>query len=286
VIIVTGGNIGIGYETAKALLAKNAKVYLACRSKEKADDAIEKLKQETGKEALFLQLDLADISGVRKSAAEFKTKESELHVLFNSAGVMVPPIELTTKDNLDLQFGTNVVGHWLLTMELLPLLEAGAKSSPDGKSRVVTTASMAAELTGGIKWDTLEDGPVRKKYGTQNLYFQSKFGNVVTTVEFARRYGDKGVVFTSLNPGNIQSGLQRHLPLVQLMFIKLMLYPTPFGALTQLYAGTSPETVNMNGKYFVPWARPRDNLAKHENKETGEKLWKWLEEKTNSVAKE
>ena len=88
---------------------------------------------------------------------------------------MIPPVELITKDNLDLQFGTNVVGHWLLTRELLPLLEAGAKSSPDGKSRVVTTASLASELTSGINWDTLEDGPARKKLGTQALYFQSKF---------------------------------------------------------------------------------------------------------------
>jgi retinol dehydrogenase-12 len=86
----------------------------------------------------------------------------------------MPPIELTTKDGFDLQWGTNVMGHWLLTMELLPLLEAGAKSSPDGKSRVVTTASIAADLSGPIEWDTLEDGPKRRKCSGQMLYMQTK----------------------------------------------------------------------------------------------------------------
>jgi len=72
VIIVTGGNIGIGYETARALLPRNAKVYLACRSKSKAEAAIKALKDDTGKEAFFLQLDLADIKGIRRSVAGFK----------------------------------------------------------------------------------------------------------------------------------------------------------------------------------------------------------------------
>jgi NAD(P)-dependent dehydrogenase (short-subunit alcohol dehydrogenase family) len=94
---------------------------------------------------------------------------------------MVPPIGDITKDGLDLQFGTNVVGHWLLTMELLPLLEAGAKTSQDGRARVVTTASLAAELTSKIKWDTLEDGQARRKYGAQSLYVQSKFVGVRRT---------------------------------------------------------------------------------------------------------
>ena len=72
VIVVTGGNTGIGYETAKALLAKNAKVYLACRSEAKAQAAIAKLKEETGKEALFLQLDLGDLKAVKRAAEEFQ----------------------------------------------------------------------------------------------------------------------------------------------------------------------------------------------------------------------
>ncbi|CCO31041.1 putative oxidoreductase C736.13 [Rhizoctonia solani AG-1 IB] len=86
VIIVTGGNAGVGRETCKALLNKNAKVYLAARSKSRADDAIEWLKAETnGKAPIFLELDLSSLDSVRKAAEEFKSKEQELHVLFNNA---------------------------------------------------------------------------------------------------------------------------------------------------------------------------------------------------------
>ena len=88
---------------------------------------------------------------------------------------MVPPIDELSKDGFDLQFGTNVVGHYLFTRELLPLLEAGAKSSSDGKSRVVTTSSIASERADRIRWDTLEDGPARRKMSPRQLYDQSKF---------------------------------------------------------------------------------------------------------------
>ena len=82
---LTGGNSGIGYETCKALLAHNAKVYLAARNKDKAECAIQKLKEETGKEAIFLLLDLASLASVKRAAHEFLSKETALHVLFNNA---------------------------------------------------------------------------------------------------------------------------------------------------------------------------------------------------------
>jgi retinol dehydrogenase-12 len=87
---------------------------------------------------------------------------------------MVPPIEQLTNDGYDLQFGTNVVGHFLFTTELLPLLEAGAKSSSDGTARIVNTSS-SASLGYTINWEALKDTPQRKKVGNQLLYCQSKF---------------------------------------------------------------------------------------------------------------
>jgi len=108
--------------------------------------------------------------------------------------------------------------------------------------------------------------------------------NVVCSIEFSRRYADKGIIFTSLNPGNISSALQRNLPRSQKAIMDaLLLYPTPYGALTQLYAGTSPETLDMNGKYFIPWARPKEPHPKHADKKIGDQLWKWLEEKTQPI---
>ncbi|EAU85783.2 hypothetical protein CC1G_15043 [Coprinopsis cinerea okayama7 len=110
VVIVTGATAGIGQETAKALLAHNAKVYVAARSETKAEETIRVLKELTGKEALFLKLDLGDLKSVKQAAEEFQRKETELHILFNNAGVGATPIEMTTVQGYDMQFGTNVLG--------------------------------------------------------------------------------------------------------------------------------------------------------------------------------
>ena len=91
---------------------KNATVYMATRSQSKADEAISELQSLTGKSAIYLHLDLSDLKSIKAAAEEFMSKEKNLHVLFNNAGVMIPPIDAATKDGYDLQFGTNVLG-WL-----------------------------------------------------------------------------------------------------------------------------------------------------------------------------
>ncbi|KAH9895862.1 NAD-P-binding protein [Cubamyces lactineus] len=283
VMIVTGGNTGIGKETIKALLNHNAKVYMASRSPERAQDAIDELRKETGKEALFLQIDLADLQSVKRAANEFISKEERLDVLFNSGGLMYPPVEQTTKDGYDLQFGTNVIGHFYFTQLLLPLLIASAKTSPDGKARVVNTSSMGHSFVTGIDFDTLRDGPKRVKAGTTKLYSQSKFGNVVFAKELHRRYADQGIVSVALHPGNLQTDLQRHVSKVELMIAKHLLYPAPMGALTQLYAGTTPEGANLGGEYLIPWARVGRARKETENPEIGRKLWEWLENEVKNV---
>jgi len=282
VMIVTGANTGVGYETAKALLLHNAKVYIAARSLEKSTEAIKKLKAETNKDAIFLKLDLASLKAVKTAAEEFTSKENELHVLFNNGGVMVPPIEQLTEDGYDLQFGTNVVGHYYFTMLLMPVLLAGTETSGDGKARVVNTSS-SVHMFSNMDFNTFKDGPARKRAGTQKLYSQSKHGVVVWATELARRYGDQGIVSTALNPGNLKTDLQRHLGCIQKPLIDLMLYPVPYGALTQLYAGTSPEGKDFNGKYLIPWARMGEARADTQDPEVGRQLWSWLEEQTRDV---
>ncbi|KAF4610211.1 hypothetical protein D9613_010552 [Agrocybe pediades] len=283
VMIVTGANTGVGKETAKALLSYNAKVYIAARSQEKAEAAIKDLKEETGKEGIFLKLDLSDLRSVKTSAEEFLSKETELHVLFNNAGVMAPPIEQLTAQGYDLQFGTNVLGHFYFTKLLLPALLAGAKASPDGKARVVNTSSSGSHLVNNLKFNTFKDTPARKRFGTYNLYSQSKFGNVLFSNELARRYNDQGIVSTSLNPGNLQSDLQRHLSPILMFFVGLLLYPVEYGALTQLWSGTSPEGTELNGKYLIPWARiGKPNPATNDEK-LARDLWTWMEEQVENL---
>ncbi|KAI3621670.1 NAD(P)-binding protein [Moniliophthora roreri] len=277
VMIVTGAKTGVGKETVKALLQHNAKVYFAARGKQQSEQVIDELEKITGKRAIFLELDLASFKSIKKAAEEFLSKENELHVLFNNAGVMWPSLDMLTEEGYDAQWGVHVVGNHLWTKLLQPALDAGAKSSPDGKARVVTTSSSAAYLD-VIHWDTFVPGPARTELGTYNLYSQSKFAQVVWTREYAKRYGDNILAF-SCNPGNLQTDLQRHFNPIMKFVIKLILHPVdPYGPLTQLYAGTSPEVVQKpNGSFFIPWARDGPTPPKAIDNELGERLWNYLE---------
>ncbi|EIM82656.1 NAD-P-binding protein [Stereum hirsutum FP-91666 SS1] len=275
VMIVTGGYTGIGKETVKALLPRNAKVYIAGRSLKKAEEAMKDLRQQTGKDAHFIELDLASLASVRRAAKSFLQKESKLHVLFNNGGVMQPPIDQLTSDGYDLQFGTNVLGHFYFTRLLLPTLMA--TSTPASPARVVNTSSYGHQVQNELVFESFRDGDVRRKIGRAGLYYQSKLGNVVFATELARRYGDKGIVSTSLNPGNLHSELQRTLDLGTLILSKIISYPTPLGALTQLYAGTMPEGAKFNGKYLIPWARLGTATPESQDPKLGKKLWEYME---------
>ncbi|KAG5652886.1 hypothetical protein H0H81_003249 [Sphagnurus paluster] len=196
---------------------------------------------------------------------------------------MAPPIEQVTAQGYDLQFGTNFLGHYYLTTLLLPALLAGAKSSADGKARVVNTSSMA-HIAGALDYNTFKDSPKRKKSSTMNLYNQSKFANIVFSNELARRFGDQGIVSTALHPGILSSDLQRHMKIPGLELIKSMfLYPTPQGALTQLYAGTSAEGIEFNGKYLIPWARIGTAAAATNDPQQARQLWEWAEEQVANI---
>ncbi|KAJ7054315.1 hypothetical protein C8F01DRAFT_1212025 [Mycena amicta] len=212
VILVTGGNSGIGYETVKQLLLKNATVYLAARSPDKAAQAIEKLAQETnGKRAVFF---------VRRAAEEFLKKEERLDVLFNNGGVMNSPPEMLTAQKYDLQFGTNVIGHFFLTDLLVCSLTP----------RIVHTSSIGHNLAppGGIEYVSLKDSPERDAW--------SKLGNILISNYFAKLY--PGVIVScAVHPGPIKTELGR------------------VGAYTQLWAGTTASVEEMNTKYFVPFCK-------------------------------
>jgi len=276
VIIVTGGNSGIGYEITKVLLSKNARVYMASRSQERAEAAIRLLQNETGKEAIFLKMDLSSLDSIRRATEEFQRKERVLHVLFNNGGVMNTPIDQMTVDGIDLQFGTNVVGHYLFTKRLMPLLIAGAEESGT-KSRIVHTSSSAMMFADTVHLDAMKDPVALKKLGSGKMYMESKFGNVVLAKEFARRYADERVLSNSLNPGNLTTNITQHTPRAFMLFFGWLFSPAPMGALTPLYAGVSPETDEANGKYFIPWAREGKASAATDDKELGDRLWRWLE---------
>ncbi|KZO92783.1 NAD-P-binding protein [Calocera viscosa TUFC12733] len=285
VAIVTGGNTGIGKVTCKYLLLKDCTVYLFCRSASKAKIAIAELKAETGKDALFISSDLSDLASISASAKDFIAKEQRLDVLFASAGVMACPIELVTKQGYDMQFGTNVLGHAYLTLLLLPLLQETAKAH--GSARVVTTTSAGHGQApkGGFDYATLKDGPVRrKKYGAWTMYFQSKWGNVVFAKELQRRYGDGGITSTVVHPGLIRTEIARHKEGFIASLVMKFAYPAdPFGAATQLWAGTAPETASFGGQYLTAFARLSKARPDTDSLEAGKALWEWIQAQLKGV---
>jgi retinol dehydrogenase-12 len=242
---VTGSNTGIGKELAQILYSKNATVYIAARSKEKAQEAISSIRTKTPNstgQLIFLHLDLADLSTIRASAQDFLARETKLHVLFNNAGVMKPPQGSKTAQNYELQLGVNNIGTFLFTKLLTPILLATAKIEPPNTVRVVWVSSSAAEApfcpTGGVPMDNLDyhndKTPVVK-------YAISKAGNYYHATEFAKHYAAEGIISVPLNPGNLNSDLWRHYgPVVNMILKWLLLHPPIYGAYTELFAGLSP----------------------------------------------
>ncbi|KAK7064982.1 NAD(P)-binding protein [Favolaschia claudopus] len=274
IILVTGGNTGIGYHTVKYLLIKNARVYLASRNKTKAADAIQKLEKETGKKAIFLQLDLADLRSVRRAATTFLECESRLDILFNNGG--------------SVEFGTNVTGHYFLTQLLLPALSA-SYATTNVRARVINTSSAGHKLASpgtGIDFVSLEGGPERdawlKRLSTSTagwrLYGESKLGNILLSNYLARAHSDV-LVSCALHPGSVRTDLQKTLPSWMQFLLDLSLPPASMGAYTQLWAGTTAEPENINRKYLIPWARIGQADAIASNRELEDQMISWLKQK-------
>ncbi|KAF9019195.1 NAD(P)-binding protein [Hymenopellis radicata] len=276
VIIVTGGSSGIGKDLIKVLLQHNAKVYLAARNPAKSAQVIAELEEATKRRAIFLKMDLADLHSVKAAAEEFIAKESELHYLFINGGVMLTPIEETTVQGYDQQFGTNVLGHFYLTKLLLPTLEATAAATPNlGPVRIITTSSSAS----------LFGHTFRREAHTGQLYTQSKVGNALVAMELASRYGDKGIVSNYCNPGNLRrTNLVTHVTgFLMIVLSFLLIYPSEWGAYTLLWAAFGSGSENTNGKYIIPWGRVGKPGPCLRNRELAPKLWSWLEQQVKDI---
>ena len=297
VYIVTGASAGVGRELARLLYSRNGTVYVAARSSDRAKAAIKWIQDAhpSSQGALhFLRLELGDLSTIKPSAEEFLARESRLDVLFNNAGVMVPPQGSTTKQGLELQLGTNCVGPFLFTKLLTPLLVKTAKTSPVGAVRVAWGSWRAARIgstTGGVDMTNL-DYRVDKSKGDK--YAASKGGNVLHALEFQRRYKDSGVVSVALNPGNLASDLQRHLNWLEDFIVARITYPPVNGGYTELYAGLSPDVATIKpDQWVIPWGRLaslRADLAAAGVPEaeggngTAGKFWEWSEEQVKEFA--
>lgn len=230
--VVTGANSGLGLSTARELARAGAHVVLACRNLEKGEAA----RREVGSDSELEQLDLASLDSVREFADRFRAAHDGLDLLINNAGLMAPPRGVTA-DGFELQFGTNVLGHFALTGRLLGMLEGREDA------RVVTLSSNAHKL-GRIHWDDLQS---ERRYNRWRAYNQSKLGDLMLALELDRRLRAAGSTIRSVaaHPGYSATNLQSAAPpavdrVVMAVTNRVFAQSGDMGALPTLYAATYP----------------------------------------------
>ena len=245
-ILITGGNSGVGKATAIALAKNGARIIIASRNKEKANQAVIEIKEESKNEEVYsLPCDLASLDSVRKCVQAYKEQFGRLDVLINNAGLVTDKLQFT-QDGFELQIGVNHLGHFLLTTQLIDLLKKA------DEARIISVSSNA-HLGGKIDFDTFEGEEGSKKYSGPKAYRQSKLANVLFTKELAKRY--PSITCHSLHPGVVRTEIagKNGNGLLWRVVWKLsspfMLTPAN-GAKTSVYLATSPEVLKTNGRYF------------------------------------
>jgi NAD(P)-dependent dehydrogenase (short-subunit alcohol dehydrogenase family) len=257
-VIVTGGNAGIGLEITKQLALKNARVYIASRSQERVEKAIQELNQTAKKELdlHFLQMDLLDLRSVKAAAATFSAQEERLDILINNAGVMNVPFKLS-KDGFETQWQANYLAGHAFTSGLIPKMLATAAASGDKtRVRVINVASDLAFV--GPKAINMADPNLTNTKGLMELqqrYGHSKQAVIRDAKELNDRYAAQGVTAYSLHPGITRTSLQNHAPGLMGRVSRTLvgfLGTTPLAcALNSLYASTSPDAYAHAGKYLA-----------------------------------
>lgn len=277
IVIVTGGNSGLGYVSAKEMARKGAKVIIGCRSESKAAVAISNMRKETGNEQLdvtSLPLVLDDLDSVRNFAKLFLASHSHLDVLMNNAGKFFENF-LLTKQGVEGNMGVHHVGHFLLTHLLLPSLEAAGKVG--APARIVQVASHAHQQTKTIDFDDLKDPA---KYAPMHRYAESKLANILFAREVSKRLNKAGknVIINSCHPGFVITDFSWFQGIPGLDKIA---YSMEGGALTQLHLATSSEFADyhITGQYYYPvGVQARygvETSAAAHDEALQKKLWEW-----------
>lgn len=243
--LITGGNTGLGFQTAKYLAEKGANLVLACRSLDKAAQARAELVKITKGEVDVLQLDLSDLESVRNAADEAHKRFKKLDAVINNAGIMQCP-KKETKDGFEMQVGTNHLGHFLFSGLMLDLVEAG-------NGRYVTLTSLANRVDGVNLDDLMSD----KDYSPNGAYVKSKISNLMFALELDHRLKESGssAISIACHPGYSDTNLQSAGPTGLLNAIykvvnPLFAQPPEQGALSTVLAAAGKEAVR--GAYYGP----------------------------------
>ncbi|QUR68175.1 SDR family NAD(P)-dependent oxidoreductase [Mycobacterium spongiae] len=247
VAVITGANTGIGYEAAAVLADKGAHVVLAVRNLDKGRQATDRIKAAHPDAAVTLQqLDLTSLVNIHAAAEELRANHPRIDLLINNAGVMWTPKD-TTKDRFELQFGTNHLGHFALTGQLLKNM------LPVAGSRVVTISSLGHRIRAQIHFDDLN---LERDYNRVVAYGQSKLANLLFTYELARRLTatNAPTIAVAAHPGASNTELTRNIPGIFRppfeLVSGLLAQSAAMGALPTLRAATDPGVGN--GQYYGP----------------------------------
>jgi NAD(P)-dependent dehydrogenase (short-subunit alcohol dehydrogenase family) len=263
-VLITGANTGIGLATAEELAKRGARLVLACRSEDKATRAIGAIRRAAPDATpSFLPLDLSDLDSVRHAAELFLARGEPLHILLNNAGVAGQ--RGVTKQGFELAFGTNHLGHFLLTRLLLPRL------SESGGARIIHVSSRAHFACEKLDWDALQR-PTHTLTGLTE-YEVSKLCNVLFAAESARRWRGQGVHSYALHPGTIASDLWRRVPWpLRLLLTKNMGSPRE-GTVASLHCACASSVAEHDGRYYDRDGRetPPSKLA--QSPELARTLW-------------
>ncbi|KAG0275590.1 hypothetical protein BGZ95_008607 [Linnemannia exigua] len=246
-IVTAGGNTGLGFETAKALVEAGFFTIIACRSVEKGEEAIAQIEEQTGikKQMRALPLDLSSQTSVKAFTPAFKSLGYHaLDVLVDNAGMMDIPFGLT-KEGYEMQFGVNHLGHYTLTLELLPFLNEAVQG------RIIVLSSGAMFSSNHIRYDLLRSP---EGYSRLGHYSYSKLANVLFVKALDRRL--KGfrskITINAAHPGACSTNLFRHNPLMNALMIPArVVCRTPLvGAMTSIYLALAPDLDKVSGEYF------------------------------------
>ncbi|MEM8877453.1 MAG: SDR family NAD(P)-dependent oxidoreductase [Pseudomonadota bacterium] len=245
-VLITGGTSGLGAESARAISAKGAHVIITGRTRAKAQKAADSIAGETGGSVTAEELELGDLGSIRAFADRILAAHSRIDILINNAGVMACPYA-QTNDGFELQFGSNHLGHFLMTKLLMPALGQG--------SRVVSLSSAAHQFAPVFFNDI---GFKHTDYEKWAAYGQSKTANALFAVGLNTRLKAKGAEAFAVHPGVIQTELARHMDEDDMARFAegiesgaIPMKSVPQGAATQVYAATAPELSGKGGAYLA-----------------------------------
>ena len=245
IFLVTGANSGLGLGTSKELARKGAKVVMTARNMQKGKVAINELKNQIpNADVELMQLDLADLISVQSFVTEFKSRFGRLDVLINNAGIMMPVDRMETSQGFEIQWGTNHIGHFVLTNALLEILEQTANS------RIVVLSSLVAKMSkGDIYWGDIQ---FEKSYDKMASYAQSKLANMMFAIELNKRLEERNskTICLMAHPGFTATNLQQHMGLQGRIMNFLMAQKLEMGILPTLRAATDPNV--KGGEYYGP----------------------------------